>query len=131
MNFARVIAEQCKAAAIPKFLFVAGGTNVLGPDGQPNYLRYVSSWAGAENAYKAHGSCIEAIRATGINYVVFCPGFMSAVGKKSLDLPSVLNIQVNRHSGDYVSYEDAAYVMVKAAQSSEYDGQLIAASTPR
>lgn len=129
--FARVLAEQAKAAG-SKFIFVAGATNVMAEDGvTPNYVSYLTQWAGAEGAYRAHGACIDEIRNTGVNFVVFCPGFMSSTGSKSPGLPAAANIRVNRPSGNYVSYEDAAFVMLEAAEASLWDGMLITASTTR
>jgi uncharacterized protein YbjT (DUF2867 family) len=130
--FARVVAEQSKAAGARKFVFVAGATNVMSEDGTtPNYIAYMKEWSFAESAFKAHGACIDAIRATGVPHVIFCPGFMQAVGKRSDGLPEAANIRVNRPSGNFVSFEDAAWVMLQAAEGPQWDGQLITASTKR
>ena len=124
---ARTVAEQCKEKGVKKFVYVAGATNVMNEDGvTPLYKYWATKWAGAESAYLAHGKCIEAIRATGINYVVFCPAMMKSVGATSEPPPA---IRINRPSGDFVSFEDAAWTMLQAAESSDYDGQLITAAT--
>ena len=96
----------------------------------PDWVNVAKYWPPAERAYAAHGACIDAIRATGINHVVFCPGFMQAAGQKTAATPS---IRINRPSpGTAVgSYEDAAWVMVQAAEVSDYDGQLITAGFPK
>ena len=51
---------------------------------------------------------------------------MSNKGKKS---NPVAEPKVNRESGMYVSYEDAAHVMLEAAEKSTWDRQLITLAT--
>ena len=127
VELARVVAEQSKAQNVKKLVFVAGGSNVMSEDGVTlQYLHMVKQYPQAEQYYRAHQPCIDAIRATGINHVVFCPGLMRSVGHKSVPAPA---IRINRPSGNFVSYEDAAAVMVHAAEVSDYDGQLITAAT--
>lgn len=122
------LAEQSKAAGVGKLVWVAGASNVVLDDGvTPAWTLWAKRWAGAENAFKTHGACIDAIRASGVNYVIWCPAFMKAAGAKSAPAPTV---RVNRVSGDFVSYEDAAAVMVSAAEVPDWDGQLITAATP-
>ena len=131
-EFASVLAEQTKAAGAKKFVFVAGATNVVEDDGvTPAYLAWKTVWAGAEGAFRAHGACIDAIRASGVKHVVFCPAMMDSLGAKSADLPAAANIRVNRPSGGFVSFEDAAWVMLEAAEGSQWDGELVTASTNR
>lgn len=124
---ARTVAQQAKLTDVKKFVYVAGATNVLDEDGvTPLWKKYATYWPPAERAFHAHGQCIDAIRSTGINYVVFCPAMMRSVGKKSspVQIP-----KVNRESGGFVSYEDAAHVMIDAAEKKNWDGQLITAAT--
>lgn len=124
---AQVVAEQSKAAGVKKMVHIAGATNVMDADGiTPLWKKYASSWPPAEKAFIAHGKCIDAIRKTGINHVVFCPAFMDSIGKKSIP---VAEPKINRESGNFVSYEDAAHVMLDAAEKSTWDGQLITAVT--
>lgn len=124
---ARNVAEQAKASGVKKVVHVAGATNVMDADGvTPLWKKFASSWPPAEKAFIAHGSCIDAIRRTGINYVIFCPAYMSARGKKSS--PTAVP-KINRESGNFVSYEDAAHIMVDAAEKSDWDGELITAAT--
>jgi uncharacterized protein YbjT (DUF2867 family) len=131
-EFARVVAEQTKAAGAKKFVFVAGATNVLEEDGvTPAYIRWKEMWKPAESAFHAHGACIDAIRKTGVPFVIFCPAMMDSLGLKSPGLPEVANIRVNRPSGPFVSFEDAAWVMLEAAEGSQWDGELVTASTKR
>ncbi|KAJ3129180.1 hypothetical protein HK100_008781 [Physocladia obscura] len=112
-----------------KFVQVAGSTNVLSSDGVAlNWTNYVQVWPGAQGAYKSHQAVIDAIKATGVNYVVFCPSVMQSVGSPSFPKMAV---RVNRPSGDFVSYEDAAVVMIDAAEVSDWDGQLITSATER
>ena len=51
---------------------------------------------------------------------------MRNVGAVSVPPPA---IKINRQSGGFVSYEDAAWVMVHAAEVADYDNQLITAAT--
>jgi len=124
---ARTVAKQAKAAAVKKFVYVAGATNVMDEDGiTPLWIKASKFWPPAERAFNSHKVCIDAIRNTGINYVVFCPAYMSKIGKKSnpVQIP-----KINRESGNFVSYEDAAHVMIDAAEKDTWDGQLITAAT--
>ena len=126
---ADTVANQAKLAGVKKFVYVAGATNVMDEDGvTPLWKKYASYWPPAERAYNSHGKCIEAIRRSGINYVVFCPALMKEVGSKSnpVQIP-----KINRESGGFVSYEDAAHVMVDAAELPTWDNQLITAATQR
>jgi uncharacterized protein YbjT (DUF2867 family) len=128
--FARVVADETQASGAHKFVFVAGLTNVMSEDGvTPNYVNYVKYWSGAEAAYQAHSACIDAIKESGVPYVILCPGFMKSLGSRSPDLPDAAHILVNRPNGNFVSYEDAAFIMLEAAEGDQWDGQLITAST--
>lgn len=124
---ARTVAEQSKAVGVKKIVHVAGATNVMDADGvTPLWKKVALTWPPAEKVFIAHGKCIDAIRKTGINYVIFCPAYMSNKGKKSSPMAPP---KINRESGDFISYEDAAHVMVDAAEKSDWDGQLITAAT--
>jgi putative NADH-flavin reductase len=128
-TLARVVSEESLKAGVKKFVFVAGATNVMQEDGvSPMWPLFAPHWPPAERAYKLHQACIDAIRATGVNYVVFCPALMDAVGAVAVPPPAV---RVNRASGGFVSYEDAAWVMMNAGESAQWDGQLITAATER
>lgn len=126
---ARALAEAVERHGGGKLCWPAGTTNVMADDGiTPNYmrLRHLGSWV--EGAYRTHGACIDEIRLTGIRYVIFCPGRMASTGRRS---PNVCaSIRVDRDAGAFVSYEDAAWVMLEAATTSTYDNQLISAATP-
>lgn len=92
----------------------------------PNWLAWKDTWPPAERAFKAHGAAIAAIRDVGPNFIVFCPPMMGNKGAVSQPPPT---IRINRPSGQgFVSYEDAAWAMVEAAEASKYDGQLITAA---
>jgi len=113
-----------------KLCWPAGSTNVKADDGvTPNYqtLRDLGDWV--EGAYRTHQACIDAIRDAGINHVIFCPGRMSFVGQRSSDVRST--IRVDRDAGPFISYEDAAWVMLEGALTDTYDRQLVSAATPR
>ena len=112
-----------------KICWPAGSTNVKAEDGvTPNYqsLRELGDWV--EGAYRSHQACIDAIRETGINYVILCPGRMDSVGHRSPDVRST--VRVDRDAGPFLSYEDAAWVMLEGAVTDTYDRQLVSAATP-
>lgn len=73
--------------------------------------------------------CIDAIRETGINYMIFCPGRMTTHGHRSPDVRS--SVRINRVAGMSVSYEDAAWVMLEGALTDAYDRRLVSAATNR
>lgn len=128
VDFARVLAEQSKAVGA-KLIFVAGATNIDMEDGMPAVQYFETRWAPARAAYTSHQACIDAIRATGVNHIVFCPPGMHSVGAKSSPPPTV-RLRFPKDSM-FCSYEDAASVMMDAAETSAYDGQHITAVTPK
>lgn len=132
-QIAQTVAEQAKAHGVKKFVWVAGASNVKGEDGVTDHWKELKPTLGdwIEGAYKVHGASIDSIVKTGINYSVFCPGKMDPLGKKSANIPASLNIRINRPSGPFVSYEDAAWVMVRAASIPDWDRQHITASTTK
>lgn len=128
-DFARALAAAVKRNNVKKLCWPGGTTNVMAEDGvTPNYkqLLHLGDWV--ENAYALHGECIDAIREADINYVIFCPGRMQGVGQRSPNVQAT--IRINRDAGPFVSYEDAAWVILEAATTSTYDRQLISAATP-
>lgn len=125
---AHSLATAVKRNNVKKLCWPSGATNVLADDGMtPNYLKLSHLGAWVENAYRAHGACITAIQEAQINYMLFCPGRMAGVGKRSDNVQA--SIRINRDAGPFVSYEDAAWVMLEAATSERYDRQLVSAST--
>lgn len=128
-RLAQALAAAVKRHGAGKLCWPAGTTNVLADDGvTPNYQRLMFLGGWVEGAYRAHGACIDAIRAEGINYVIFCPGRMASAGHRSADIAQT--IRINRDAGPFVSYEDAAWVILEAATTDTYDRQLVSASTP-
>ncbi|KQB84375.1 2,3-dihydroxy-2,3-dihydrophenylpropionate dehydrogenase [Corynebacterium oculi] len=133
-KMAREMAQAVRCNGVQKLLWPAGGTNLMAEDGvTPAYLSNMSGKEGsvrfnAEKIYRAHQVCIDEIRAAGVNYVIFCPGRMTSVGYRSPEVAST--VRVNRVAGMSVSYEDAAWVMIEAALTSQWDGELISAATP-
>lgn len=128
-KMAHEMAEAVKRNSVGKLIWPAGGTNLMGDDGiTPAYKAYANASFNAEAIYKAHQACIDAIREVGINYVIFCPGRMTPVGHRSPDVAST--VRVNRVAGMAVSYEDAAWVILEAALTDQWDRQLISAATP-
>ena len=75
--------------------------------------------------------CIEALIATEAPYIIWCPGYMKAVGRKSA---SPVAISTSAFPGsvksmDFVSYEDAANVIVRAVEVADFDNKHITALT--
>jgi putative NADH-flavin reductase len=127
-HLAQELAVAVKRHGVKKLCWPAGSTNVMADDGvTPNYKRLMHLGSWVEGAYRTHGACIDAIRQARINYVIFCPGRMSSVGKRSQDVRS--SVRINRDGGGFVSYEDAAWVMLQAATTNTYDRELISAGT--
>lgn len=127
-ELARKLAAAVKRNGVAKLCWPGGTTNVLADDGvTPNYQRLIHLGSWVEGAYRAHGACIDAIRETGINYVIFCPGRMAGAGQRSPDVRAT--VRINRDAGPFVSYEDAAWVMLEAATTHDYDRQLVSAAT--
>ena len=129
-QLAQALAAAVKRNDVGKLCWPAGSTNVMADDGvTPNYQRLLSLGSWVEGAYRTHGACIAAIRAADINHVIFCPGRMAGTGQRSADVART--VRINRDAGDFVSYEDAAWVILEAATTSTWDRQLISAATPR
>ena len=125
---AQEFATAVKRNQVQKLCWPGGTTNVLAEDGVTlNYLQlgHLGDWV--EGAYQAHKACIDAIKNAQINYVIFCPGRMSGAGQRSADVQA--SIRINRDAGPFVSYEDAAWVMLEAATTDRFDGQLVSAAT--
>ena len=94
----------------------------------PNDKRPGPHGGWVERAFRAHVACIEVIHRADINRVIFCPGRMGGVGRRSPDVRS--SVRINRDVGPFGSYEDAAWVMLEAATTNTYDRELISAGTP-
>ncbi|MGE3978046.1 MAG: NAD(P)-dependent oxidoreductase [Nitrospira sp.] len=128
LDLARELAAAVKRNDIKKLCWPGGTTNVMADDGvTPNYKRLMHLGSWVEGAYRAHGACIDAILQADINHVIFCPGRMDSVGRRSPDVRR--SVRINRDAGPFVSYEDAAWVMLEAAITTTYDRQLISAAT--
>lgn len=125
-QMAREIAEAVKRNGTVKMIWPAGSTNLMADDGvTPLYKELSGEYPSARDMYLAHQACIDAIRATGVNYVIWAPGKMESTGHRSENI----EVKVNRPAGMYVSFEDAAWVIVEAALTDQWDGQLITAAT--
>jgi hypothetical protein len=81
--------------------------------------------------YRAHTPCIDAVKASGVTYIIWCPGVMKS-GQRSSPPPRTLlrADPAGLAAWDYVSYEDAAQVIVSACEASEFDNQHISALSP-
>lgn len=129
-DLAEALAAAVARNGVKKLCWPGGTTNVLADDGvTPNYkqLLHLGNWV--EQTYVVHGKCIEAIRRAGVNFVIFCPGLMKSKGQRSPDIQKT--IRINRDAGPFVSYEDAAWVILEAATTTTYDEQLVSAATPQ
>ena len=85
------------------------------------------------NFYATHQPCIDALRATGATYMVWCPGAMKARGKKSSPPPAprLHHDAASAAAWDFVSYEDAAHAILEAVESgSTFDNKLFSAVSP-
>lgn len=71
------------------------------------------------------------MKASGANYIVWCPGLMKS-GVRSQPQPKTLLFAdpAGLKSWDFVSYEDAAQVILSAAETSQYDNTHITALSP-
>lgn len=126
-TMARELAAAVGRSTATKLCWPAGGTNVMAEDGEtPAYLDLLDDWPGAADAYRAHQGCIDEIRAAGVNHMIMCPGRMEAVGRRSLDVAA--SVRVNRLTGRFTSYEDAAWVMLQGALTDSWDRELVSVS---
>ncbi len=111
-----------------------------------------------EGFFAAHSPCIEAVKATGATFVIWCPGLMKS-GQRSTPPPKTLLYAdpAGLAAWDFVSYrasarcrallaggikhqaltrspahcaEDAAQVLVSAAETTEFDNKHISALSP-
>ena len=127
---ARALGEACKASATcRKAVWTAGASNILEADGVT--MHHVAFGPQGLNYFKAHAPCIEALIATEAPYIIWCPGYMKAVGRKSA---SPVAISTSAFPGsvksmDFVSYEDAANVIVRAVEVADFDNKHITALT--
>lgn len=129
-QMAHELASAVRRNDVQKLCWPAGGTNVTSEDGvTPAYRDYVDQWPGAADAYRAHQACIDAIREVGINYVILCPGRMESTGHRSSE--DSRTVRVNRPTGMFTSYEDAAWVMLEGALTDAFDRELVSVATSR
>ncbi len=79
----------------------------------------------------AHAPCIDALKASGSNFVIFCPGRMLPRGQVSVPPPTIMRRGDPKYDSKmhFVSYEDAAHAMLEAATVNDYDGTHIQAVT--
>ncbi|MCI1257439.1 MULTISPECIES: NAD(P)H-binding protein [Corynebacterium] len=128
-SVARELAAAVVRHPVRKICWPAGSTNVLAEDGEtPNYRELLPTWPVAEQVYRTHQECIDLLEESGVTCVFFCPGKMGSAGHRS---PGVAQtVRVNRDAGRFVSYEDAAWVMLEAALTDRYDNLRVSASTP-
>ena len=68
-------------------------------------LRYKAFGPSGEVYYKAHAPCIDAVKASGATYVIWCPGFMKS-GQRSTPPPKTLLFAdpAGLAAWDFVSY---------------------------
>ncbi len=120
------------AASVKKLIGVAGATNVLNEDGSDfDWKTWVKVWPPAERAFHAHAPVIEAIKtvqSAGLKYAVLCPPLMKSTGEKSVH---GISIRINRPSGQFLSYEDAAVAMIESAVVGDYDNCVFTAAAKK
>jgi uncharacterized protein YbjT (DUF2867 family) len=124
------IASTLSAAVLTtgarKLVWVAGASNMVEEDGVT--LHHLKFGPTGVNYYNAHAPCIEAIKSSGANHVIFCPGLMRPAGAKSPTPPEIFT-RCKPGQVDFVSYEDAAWAMVQVAEVDTFDGQQCEAIT--
>ena len=129
-KIAAALGGACAASATCKrMVWTAGGSNILEPDGATFHSKAFG--ARGEGFFNAHAPCIKAVQDSGAKHIIWCPGFMKAVGRKS---PRPVEISTRAIPGglkrwDFVSYEDAADAILRAVETDKYDGEHITAIT--
>ena len=84
-------------------MWTAGGSNLPEADGSWHYKAFGPQ---GESFFNAHSPCIDAVKSTGADYIIWCPGLMKARGVKSSPPPPTL-LQADPRglaSWDFVSY---------------------------
>jgi len=128
-ELARAVGEACvNSPTCKRVVWTAGGSNILEADGKT--MHYKRFGEAGEGYFKAHAPCIKAVQDTGATYIIWCPGKMDAAGKKSSPPVDIYTHAVPPGVPmDFVSYEDAADVILRASSTSDYDYDHIAAVT--
>jgi nucleoside-diphosphate-sugar epimerase len=123
---ARVLGETA-AAAQARVVWTAGSSNILEADGKT--MHYKAFGPMGEGFYAAHTPCIAALKATGATHIIWCPGLMKSKCAKSASPPPILLHAAPAGTApmDFISYEDAADVLLRAVETREYDNLHIAA----
>lgn len=125
-TLARVLGEAAVAQGA-RALWTAGASNILEADGAT--MHYKSFGPMGEQFNSAHAPCIAALKATGALHIIWCPGLMKGRCKKSAPPPPILLHAAPAGAApmDFISYEDAADVILRAVESHDYDNKHIAA----
>lgn len=123
---ARVLGEAAVARGA-RALWTAGSSNILEADGVT--MHYKSFGPMGEQFYSAHTPCIAALKATGAVHIIWCPGLMKGRGSKSAPPPPILLHAAPAGAApmDFISYEDAADVILRAVETQEFNNTHIAA----
>ena len=89
----------------------SGASNIFETDGVT--LHYKAFGASGEGYYKAHTPCIDAVKATGTSYLIWCPGLMKN-GARSVPAPKTLTRAdpAGLAQWDFVSYRASHPVCV-------------------
>ena len=127
-NIAKTLADAVLVTGARKIVWVAGASNMVEDDGVT--LHHLKFGPSGVNYFNAHAPCIDAIKSTGANHVIFCPGLMKPAGAKSPTPPEIFT-RCKPDQVDFVSYEDAAWAMVQVAEVDTFDGKLCEAITER
>ena len=89
----------------------SGASNIVEADGVT--LHYKAFGPTGEGYYKAHTPCIDAVKATGTSYLIWCPGLMKN-GVRSVPAPRTLTRAdpAGLAQWDFVSYRASHPVCV-------------------
>ncbi len=125
-DIAKIVADAVVTSGARKLVWVAGASNMVEDDGVT--LHHHKFGPTGVGYYNAHAPCIEAIKRSGANFVIFCPGLMKPAGSKSPTPPEIFT-RCKLGQVDFVSYEDAAWAMIQVAETDTFDMQLCEAIT--
>ena len=125
-SLAKTLGEVCKESnQCKKVVITAGASNILEVDGSSHHLRFGQEGTGFFNY---HAPAIEAFKATGVVYGIWCPGLMKPGKKSASEVKLSDRAIVDGHkSYDFITYEDAANVIIRATESPEWNNQHFAA----
>jgi len=125
-SLAKTLGEVCKASkTCKKVTITAGASNILEVDGKSHHLRFGPQGVGYFNY---HAPAIDALKSTGVTFTVWCPGLMKSGQKSSAEVKISNRAIIDGHKKfDFITYDDAANVIIRAVESTEWNNEHIAA----